>query len=92
MSNKYKVFITTANLVDMENVAHSAYFTEVEGLSPQPTVTKITLASRLTAVRNQSTRLVAHLSPEDCQIQCLHDASPSTEHLAQAAWFLRLLF
>jgi ergothioneine biosynthesis protein EgtB len=71
----------------MKNIAHSDYFTEARALSSLHSVTKITLASRLKAVRNQSTLLVAHLSPEDCQIQSMPDASPTKWHLAHTTWF-----
>ncbi|HEX4423302.1 MAG TPA: ergothioneine biosynthesis protein EgtB [Kofleriaceae bacterium] len=45
------------------------------------------LAARFAAIRRQTLALCAPLSPEDCVIQPMADASPAKWHLAHTTWF-----
>ncbi|HUN81247.1 MAG TPA: ergothioneine biosynthesis protein EgtB [Phycisphaerae bacterium] len=46
-----------------------------------------TLLDRYQAVREQTSRLCLPLSPEDCVIQSMPDASPVRWHIAHTTWF-----
>ena len=50
---------------------------------PQPS----SLADQFSAVRAQTEALAKPLTPEDCQLQSMPDASPTKWHLAHLTWF-----
>ena len=54
---------------------------------PSPHVT----AERFRAVRSATERLVEHLSPEDCALQSMPDASPLKWHLGHTTWFFETM-
>ncbi|MEC9364527.1 MAG: DinB family protein, partial [Pseudomonadota bacterium] len=45
------------------------------------------LLARFAEVRRRSLQLVEGLSPEDCQVQSMADASPLKWHLGHTTWF-----
>lgn len=46
-----------------------------------------TLAEQYRTVRTRTEELIARLTPEDCQVQSMADASPAKWHLAHTTWF-----
>jgi ergothioneine biosynthesis protein EgtB len=52
-----------------------------------PTLAAVPLAATYAGVRASTLALVAHLDPEDCNLQPMPDASPAKWHLAHTTWF-----
>jgi ergothioneine biosynthesis protein EgtB len=57
------------------------------GIRRTPSASSEWLSLRYQAIRQMSERLAEPLSPEDCQIQSMPDASPVKWHLAHTSWF-----
>jgi len=53
----------------------------------EPCLTKKEISTAYGRVRRETERLINGLSPEDCQIQSMPDASPTKWHLAHTTWF-----
>lgn len=53
----------------------------------EPCLTKGEISTAYGRVRRETERLIHGLSPEDCQIQSMPDASPTKWHLAHTTWF-----
>ncbi|RVT48462.1 ergothioneine biosynthesis protein EgtB [Rubrivivax albus] len=51
------------------------------------TLDPLSLLQRYRAVRAETLRRTAMLSPEDCQVQSMPDTSPAKWHLAHTTWF-----
>ncbi|WKB55060.1 ergothioneine biosynthesis protein EgtB [Eleftheria terrae] len=55
--------------------------------APTPPLDAGSLLKRFTEVRRQTAALVEGLTPEDCMLQSMPDASPVKWHLAHTSWF-----
>jgi ergothioneine biosynthesis protein EgtB len=58
-----------------------------EALSPRVLPRPAELVDSFERIRAQTERLAAPLSPEDCCVQSMPDASPAKWHLAHTTWF-----
>src|SRR3982751_3083706 len=56
-------------------------------MHPTPAAALAPLARPYATIRARSLTLAAPLSPEDCQVQSMPDASPVKWHLAHVTWF-----
>jgi ergothioneine biosynthesis protein EgtB len=59
----------------------------VGAIAVEPSTTMPALAGRYREARAMTEHLADPLSPEDCQIQSMPDASPVKWHLAHSSWF-----
>ena len=67
-------------LASVSSIDHGVF---MDGCTPL----ELTLNERYRLVRQRTLALVEPLSPEDCQIQSMPDASPVKWHLAHTTWF-----
>ena len=51
----------------------------------------MSLITKYRSVRSASMEIARYLSPEDCQIQSMPDASPIKWHLGHTTWFIEHL-
>jgi len=58
-----------------------------QAIDDEPSANFVSLPDRYWEVRSLSERIAAPLSPEDCAIQSMPDASPTRWHLAHTTWF-----
>jgi ergothioneine biosynthesis protein EgtB len=59
----------------------------IEVTPPPNLVSRDALVARFRRVRDATEAIAAPLSPEDCQVQSMADASPIKWHLAHTTWF-----
>ena len=56
-------------------------------LGVNPDLSLLSIARQFSDIRTRSEALAKPLSPEDCQLQSMPDASPTKWHLAHLSWF-----